>query len=118
MLQLGNHVRSFHPEEALMLAEELLYRGEPFVDALRLLCLASVTHNGIPRKFYDNIRKECLQTYGYEHILTLDTLHAAGMLKRQDTRSNFPGETLLHNFICGSETIECFLLCVEQGRLT
>jgi hypothetical protein len=41
--------------------EELISRGENLTDILRLLCLYSLTNNGIKQKQLDNFKKEILE---------------------------------------------------------
>lgn len=45
---------------------------------LRLLALVTLTAGGIPKKYYDSLRREILRTYGHENILTLSRLQDAG----------------------------------------
>jgi hypothetical protein len=60
--------------------EELIYKQSSITKVLRMLCLMSVVQNGIYYKRYDSIRKEILQSYGYEAILTLNNLEKLGNL--------------------------------------
>lgn len=63
--------------------------GEDLVTVLRLLCLLSVAQNGLKSKFFDFFRREILQTYGFEHILTLSNLEKAGLLKKQEGKNTW-----------------------------
>lgn len=48
-------------------------------------------NNGLKQKVLDHYKREILQTYGYEHILTLNNLEKAGLLKLQTGgRNNYP----------------------------
>ena len=67
--------------------EELINRQDKLSRVLRLLCLWSCVGNGLKAKTYDFFRKEIMQTYGYESILTLYNLEKLGMLKKQEGRS-------------------------------
>ncbi|KAK9831278.1 hypothetical protein WJX74_010180 [Apatococcus lobatus] len=70
--------------------EEMMCSGMDLLTVLRLLCLVSLTQGGIPKRHCDGLRREVLHTYGHEHVLTLASLQAAGLLKRQEgARSNF-----------------------------
>ncbi|XP_057798899.1 vacuolar protein-sorting-associated protein 33 homolog [Salvia miltiorrhiza] len=69
--------------------EELLCKQEPLEKVLRLLILFSVTNSGLPKKHFDYLRRELLISYGPEHINTLDSLEKAGLLRKQDSRSNW-----------------------------
>ncbi|ORX89440.1 vacuolar protein sorting-associated protein 33A [Basidiobolus meristosporus CBS 931.73] len=68
--------------------EELINRQAPLLQVLRLLCLQSLVNNGLKSKTYDFFRKEIIQTYGYEHIVTLHNLAKVGLLKIQDVNRN------------------------------
>ncbi|EEF42781.1 vacuolar protein-sorting-associated protein 33 homolog [Ricinus communis] len=69
--------------------EELIHKQEPLVTVLRMLILLSVTNSGLPRKNFDYIRRELLHSYGFEHMATLNNLEKAGLLKKQESRSNW-----------------------------
>lgn len=68
--------------------EQMIGMGEDFTSVLRLLCLYSVTQNGLKSKSFDFFRKELVQSYGFEKIISLTNLERAGLLKRQETKSN------------------------------
>jgi hypothetical protein len=63
--------------------EELLYTNEPLTKVLRILCLHSLLFNGLKR--LDFYKRELVQTYGYEMMLTLTSLERASLLKRADS---------------------------------
>jgi len=56
-----------------------------FFHVLRLICLQSICGGGI-RRNYDGIKKQIVQTYGYEHIFTLYNMERAGFLKRRESK--------------------------------
>lgn len=66
--------------------EELLYNEAPLPVVLRLLALRSVVLNGIPRKNLDSVRRDVLNTYGFQHVATLDNLNRAGLLAPRVSR--------------------------------
>jgi len=68
--------------------EECIAKQEPLLKVLRLLCLASVTGNGLKDKIHANFERELLQTYGYQHRFTLENLTKLGLFKRQEGRTN------------------------------
>ncbi|XP_042193601.1 vacuolar protein sorting-associated protein 33A [Callorhinchus milii] len=71
--------------------EDSIAQKEPLIKILRLVCMQSVCNNGLKQKVLDYYKREILQTYGYEHILTLSNLEKAGLLKAQTgTRNNYP----------------------------
>lgn len=65
--------------------EERVGSQEPILSVLRQFCLQSVTSGGIKAKNYDHIRRELVQTYGFEVMLALNSLEKAGFLRRRDT---------------------------------
>eukprot|EP00804_Cyclotella_cryptica_P022461 CCRYP_015090-RA/>CCRYP_015090-RA protein AED:0.00 eAED:0.00 QI:44/1/1/1/1/1/2/2000/882 len=65
--------------------EDLIASGEPPYRWLRLLCLQSLTSNGIKATRYDSLRKEVVQTYGYEFLMVLNDLEKAGFLRKRET---------------------------------
>ena len=89
--------------------EELVDKQSPLMSVLRLQCLYSLVEGGIKAKVYDSFRKDIVQvdypidggfvaiepchiddetsgqTYGYPHILTLQNLARAGLLRKQDS---------------------------------
>ncbi|KAB0340261.1 hypothetical protein FD754_023277, partial [Muntiacus muntjak] len=71
--------------------EDCIAQKHPLIKVLRLVCLQSVCNNGLKQKVLDYYKREILQTYGYEHILTLHNLEKAGLLKPQTGgRNNYP----------------------------
>lgn len=53
--------------------------GEPLLPLLRLLCLYCAVHGGVPRRLYEPMRRDLLNTYGHQHLLTLGALGTAGV---------------------------------------
>ena len=51
---------------------------------LRLLCLQSLCKNGISASRYDSLRRDIVQTYGYEYLFILSNLEKAGLLRRKE----------------------------------
>ncbi|KAM6193366.1 vacuolar protein sorting-associated protein 33A isoform 2-T2 [Sarcoramphus papa] len=71
--------------------EDCIAQKHPLIKILRLVCLQSVCNSGLKQKVLDHYKREILQTYGYEHILTLNNLEKAGLLKLQTSgRNNYP----------------------------
>ncbi|KAH0502251.1 Vacuolar protein sorting-associated protein 33A [Microtus ochrogaster] len=71
--------------------EDCIAQKHPLIKVLRLVCLQSVCNSGLKQKVLDFYKREILQTYGYEHILTLNNLEKAGLLKAQTgSRNNYP----------------------------
>jgi hypothetical protein len=71
------------PTDSLLdYVEGMIGKNENFQLVLKMLCLLSLTQNGIKAKQFDFIRKELLQTYGFDKILTIANLEKAGLLKK------------------------------------
>ncbi|XP_077062920.1 vacuolar protein sorting-associated protein 33A [Siphateles boraxobius] len=71
--------------------EDCIAQKDPLIKILRMVCMQSVCNNGLKQKVLDFYKKEILQTYGYEHILTVKNLEKVGLLKAQSTvRNNYP----------------------------
>ncbi|KAL6851719.1 hypothetical protein ACP4OV_020283 [Aristida adscensionis] len=73
--------------------EEMIHKQEAIENVLRLLVLLSLTNAGLPKKNFDYVRREILHSYGFEHMPLLYNLEKAGLLKRQESRSNWVGIT-------------------------
>ncbi|KAJ3333130.1 hypothetical protein HDU76_011207 [Blyttiomyces sp. JEL0837] len=69
--------------------EEIINKQAPVMLALRLLCLYSLVNGGFKPKNYDFFRREIVQTYGIEHILTLQRLAKIGLLRASEPSINF-----------------------------
>uniref|UniRef100_A0A8D2LNS8 Vacuolar protein sorting 33B n=1 Tax=Varanus komodoensis TaxID=61221 RepID=A0A8D2LNS8_VARKO len=59
------------------------------IESLRMLCLLSLTENGLAPKDFRSLKAQYLQSYGPEHLLTFHNLKRLGLLTEQ-----VPGETL------------------------
>ena len=64
--------------------EDLVATQYPPYRFLRLLCLQSLCSGGIKSSRYDGIRRDVVQTYGYEHLFVLHNLEKAGLLRRRE----------------------------------
>ncbi|KAJ6720235.1 hypothetical protein OIU85_023451 [Salix viminalis] len=69
--------------------EELIHKQEPLVSVLRLLIIFSITNSGLPKKNFDHLRRELLHSYGFDHIAMSNNLEKAGLLKKQENKSNW-----------------------------
>jgi len=71
--------------------EECINKHDPLVKILRLLCLLSLTNDGLKPKVHEFFKTELIQTYGYEYKFVLDSLEKLGLVKKQDSsKSVFP----------------------------
>lgn len=75
-----NAVAGSDPSTLVDLVEECIARDIPVETVLRLLCLMSVVNHGIRPKELDSYKRQVVQAYGYEHIVTLSALEKMGLL--------------------------------------
>ncbi|KAI0068053.1 Sec1-like protein [Artomyces pyxidatus] len=71
-----NLLASYDVPGQITAIENLLAQGADMQLVIRLLCLASVTTGGIRSKSLENIKREILQTYGYNFLPLLLSLAA------------------------------------------
>lgn len=69
------------PDKALPYIENAIAHKKPLVKILKLMCMQSFTSSGLKQKVLEYYKREILQTYGFQHILTLMNLEQAGLLK-------------------------------------
>ncbi|ELT89435.1 hypothetical protein CAPTEDRAFT_101629 [Capitella teleta] len=67
--------------------EDCIAKLEPLVKVLRLICIQCICNNGFKPKMLEFYKREILQTYGFEHLITLHNLEKAGLLKIQGART-------------------------------
>lgn len=60
--------------------EELIARGAPLREMLRLMCLYSCISGGIKPKELEQFKRLILHAYGYQHVLTLHNLEKLQLL--------------------------------------
>ncbi|KAM4039583.1 vacuolar protein sorting-associated protein 33B isoform 1-T2 [Anomaloglossus baeobatrachus] len=82
-------LEGFDIRESINVIEEHINRQVSPIESLRLLCLLSLTENGLVTKDYRSLKTQYLQSYGPEHLLTFSNLKRAGLLTEQA-----PGEAL------------------------
>mgnify|MGYP003880417839 CR=1 FL=1 len=67
----------------------LIAKGVKMEKVLRILCLQSQIENGLRIPILDAFKREILHVYGFENILTLNSLEKVGLLKREAGKSNW-----------------------------
>ncbi|XP_068059530.1 vacuolar protein sorting-associated protein 33B isoform X2 [Anomalospiza imberbis] len=82
-------LEGFDIRESTSFIEEHIDRQVSPVESLRLMCLLSITENGLVPKDYRSLKTQYLQSYGPEHLLTFHNLKRIGLLTEQSA-----GETL------------------------
>lgn len=75
--------------------EDCIGRMEPLYEVLSLWCLMVLIGNGMKAKKIEFFKHEILQTYGFQHVLTLNNLERLGLLKVYQSRG--PWNTLRKN---------------------
>lgn len=70
--------------------QEMVFHHEPLPKVLRLLCLYSVTHNGLPRLELERMKLHLVRTYGHELVFSFENLERLGLFceHRQHSSSN------------------------------
>ncbi|NWU88564.1 VP33B protein, partial [Upupa epops] len=82
-------LEGFDIRESTSFIEEHIDRQVSPIESLRLMCLLSITENGLIPKDYRSLKTQYLQSYGPEHLLTFHNLKRVGLLTEQSG-----GETL------------------------
>ncbi|XP_068617048.1 vacuolar protein sorting-associated protein 33B [Brachionichthys hirsutus] len=82
-------LEGFEIRECVSFIEEHINRQVSMIESLRMLCLLSITENGLLPKDYRSLKAQYLQSYGVNHLLTFANLRQLGLLVEQQ-----PGETL------------------------
>ena len=67
---------------------ELTKKSEEY-NLLKILCLICGVKNGIKSKYYDQIKREFLQIYGFEELFLLNNLEKINILKPQENSSYY-----------------------------
>eukprot|EP01133_Synstelium_polycarpum_P004080 gene4080-4752_t len=70
--------------------EECIHKKDPWFKILRLLSLYSLTQNGLKPKQLEFFKREIVQSYGCEHLLTLLNFERLGLIKKQEAKPTFP----------------------------
>ncbi|XP_077173964.1 vacuolar protein sorting-associated protein 33B [Paroedura picta] len=76
-------LEGFDVRESISFIEEHIDRQVSPFESLRLLCLLSITENGLTPKDYRSLKTQYLQSYGPEHLLTFHNLKRMGLLMEQ-----------------------------------
>ncbi|XP_073715339.1 vacuolar protein sorting-associated protein 33B isoform X2 [Misgurnus anguillicaudatus] len=82
-------LEGFEIRACIAYIQEHISRQVSMIDSLRLLCLLSLTENGLLSKDYRSLKSQFLQSYGIHHLLTFANLRQLGLLVEQQS-----GETL------------------------
>nr|VZI40774.1 unnamed protein product [Spirometra erinaceieuropaei] len=80
----------FETDKAHPLIEQRILQLAPIEEVLRLICVQSFCNGGLKQRLLDFYRHEILQSYGFEHMLTLDNLERLGLLGECSRIANLP----------------------------
>ncbi|KAF2072482.1 hypothetical protein CYY_006214 [Polysphondylium violaceum] len=69
--------------------EESINKKDSIYKVIRLLILYNSTNNGIKPKYLEFIKREIIQTYGTEQILTFYNLEKLGLIRKSDPKPTF-----------------------------
>ncbi|GFN90569.1 vacuolar protein sorting-associated protein 33b [Plakobranchus ocellatus] len=72
-------------KENMIFIEECIQKQVSPILTLRLLCLASLTQEGLSQREYKSIKTQFLHSHGFEHLVTMFRLKKLGLLTEQDT---------------------------------
>ncbi|XP_064620960.1 vacuolar protein sorting-associated protein 33A-like [Lineus longissimus] len=67
--------------------EDSIARREQLTVVLRLICIQSICNNGLKQKVLEYYKREIIQTYGYQHLITLANLEKVGLLRPQGQKT-------------------------------
>ncbi|KAF8921146.1 Sec1-like protein [Mucidula mucida] len=74
-----NLLASYNTSEQISAIEDLIAQNAEMELVVRLLCLASITTGGIKAKTLENLKREILQTYGYNFLPMLLSLSSSSL---------------------------------------
>ncbi|XP_063433464.1 vacuolar protein sorting-associated protein 33B-like [Mytilus trossulus] len=80
--------------ENMTFIEELINKQSNMLQTLKLLCLLSLTLDGIPARDYKSLKKQYCQSHGFEQMLTFYNLSKLGMITDQELTTIQPATSL------------------------
>jgi len=72
-------------KESITYIEECLQKQSSHFETLRLMCLLSLTQEGLAGRDYKSLKTQFLQSYGFEYLATFLNLKKIGLLTEQET---------------------------------
>mmetsp|Transcript_9937 Transcript_9937/g.20250 ORF Transcript_9937/g.20250 Transcript_9937/m.20250 type:complete len:462 (+) Transcript_9937:667-2052(+) len=73
--------------------EDMIAADEPVLSVLKLICLQSLTNGGLKSSKFDPLRRELIQSYGFDLLAVLNRLEAVGAIKRREMTWTDSGNT-------------------------
>lgn len=77
------------PKDVLDSLELEIAKCDEKTRLLRIMCLLSLTQNGLPKDTYNLLTKEFVDAFGISELMRIMNLERAGLLKRQEKGTNF-----------------------------
>ncbi|GLD98448.1 hypothetical protein PINS_up007145 [Pythium insidiosum] len=78
-----------HDEDAIVEAiESMIWRYDALLHVLRVLCLFSVTRDGLSRSVRYRLQLQIVRTYGHEALFAFESLERLGLLTTRENRVN------------------------------
>ena len=65
---------------------DCIAKQDPILKIFRLICLQSLCNDGLRKTVYESYKKEIIQVYGFEHLLSLSYLERCGLLTGEQSR--------------------------------
>jgi len=65
---------------------DCIAKQDPLLKVLRLICLQSLCNDGLRKTVFDSYKKEIVQVYGFEHLLSLTYLERCGLFAGEQSR--------------------------------
>jgi len=90
LLKIEDDITAQSTQTCLDVIEEDIDDQKPIHEILRLLCLYSLVNNGVKKAALDQLKRCVVQSYGYEHLLTLCNLEKVGLLLYHQGKSVWP----------------------------
>ncbi len=98
------------PKEVVAALELEIAKCEEKTRLLRLLCLLSLTNNGIPKDSYALLTKEFVDAFGVSELMRILNLERVGLLKRKET------DALQWNFVKSVSFVMCTYLVLQPHQ--
>jgi len=77
------------PQDTFDFLETQILKEAELSKVLRLLCLQSLVDAGIKQVALDTTKRNIIQAYGFQHLMTLSNLERAGLLKRDGEKKTW-----------------------------
>ncbi|XP_064460175.1 vacuolar protein sorting-associated protein 33B-like [Ornithodoros turicata] len=83
-----NLLESLEVREGTSFIEECINRQQPMLRTLRLLCLLSLTQDGVSPRDFKSLMQQFLHSHGYEHLTTFHRLKKLGLYYEQGSTAS------------------------------